>query len=397
VRWTAHPKDCDDAHTQEVLLRAFEELKERKNTKTGVRSDAYRPLRLTLRKMNGARESGTLRVALVDPAGEYSTDTAHRLSFAGKAIYRQVATSHGLLWLFEATPDGQPSALDRLMILEQLVSLLEAGDREQLELPVALCLSKIDCLAQERRASALEHPTAALLDHLGHTTLTWFEAVCPTLACFAISSAGNASGKVRPVGLNDVLDWFEQQRTRRVRAVQAHVWRGKIASMVRTAAGRLGRSATVLLIAMGVVVAGLGAWKSFAGRADRAPGNGAREVAGDVVPPPAPPNEREDRDDMTRSFQEALARRDVGEPSRALFRRAQAAATRLIDRGPAGSRGLIPLRYVRARSCILGDRGCAASEVREDLTWVLASGTAAERRDAVRMLAQIDNGSPESR
>ena len=36
-RWTAHPKDCDDPHTQAMVLRAHEELSERRNTKTGVR------------------------------------------------------------------------------------------------------------------------------------------------------------------------------------------------------------------------------------------------------------------------------------------------------------------------------------------------------------------------
>src|SRR4030095_1888248 len=126
-RWTAHPKDCDDPHTQEMVLRAHEELSERRNTKTGVRDMPYRPLRLTLRKMKAGRQVGELRVALVDPAGEFSVAPTHRLSFAGKQLYRQVATSHGVLWLFEATPDGTASTLDRLLILEQLGAVREAG------------------------------------------------------------------------------------------------------------------------------------------------------------------------------------------------------------------------------------------------------------------------------
>src|SRR4030095_5790349 len=189
-RWTAHPKDCDDPHTQEMVLRAHEELSQRRNTKTGIRDTPYRHVRLTLRKMNAGRQVSELRVALVDPAGEFSVDPTHRLSLAGKQLYRQVATSHGVLWLFEATPDGTASTLDRLLILEQLVALLEAGGSPQLELPVAICLSKIDCLAEEKRRAALANPTAALLDHLGTTSLTWFEAVCPTLRCFAGSAAG---------------------------------------------------------------------------------------------------------------------------------------------------------------------------------------------------------------
>src|SRR6478736_6154218 len=62
----------DDPHTQEMVLRAHEELSERRNTKTGVRDTPYRPLRLTLRKMKAGRQVGQLRVALVDPAGEFS-------------------------------------------------------------------------------------------------------------------------------------------------------------------------------------------------------------------------------------------------------------------------------------------------------------------------------------
>src|SRR4029079_4799744 len=89
-----------------MLLRPHEELSERRNTKTGVRDMPYRPLRLTLRKMKSGRQGGALRVALVDPAGEFSVEPAHRLSSAGKQLSRQVATSHGVLWLFEATPDG---------------------------------------------------------------------------------------------------------------------------------------------------------------------------------------------------------------------------------------------------------------------------------------------------
>src|SRR4029434_9231090 len=91
-RWTAHPKDCDDPHTQEMVLRAHEELSQRRNTKTGIRDTPYRPLRLTLRKMNAGRQVSELRVALVDPAGEFSVDPTHRLSLAGKHTYRQCRT-----------------------------------------------------------------------------------------------------------------------------------------------------------------------------------------------------------------------------------------------------------------------------------------------------------------
>ena len=255
-RWTAHPKDCDDPHTQEMVLRAHEELSERRNTKTGVRDTPYRPLRLTLRKMKAGRQVGELKVALVDPAGEFSVDPAHRLSSAGKHLYRQVATSHGVLWLFEATPDGSASTLDRLLILEQLVALLEAGGAPQLDLPIAICLSKIDCLPEEKRRAALANPTQALLDHLGPTSLTWFEAVCPTLRCFAVSSAGVVPDKVRPIGLNDVLDWLEEQRTRRIRTVRAAAVRSRAMDLVKRWSGMVAKGATMVVLIGGVAYGG---------------------------------------------------------------------------------------------------------------------------------------------
>jgi hypothetical protein len=138
-----------------------------------------------------------------------------------------------VLWLFEATPDGAASTLDRLLILEQLVALLEAGGAPQLDLPVAICLSKIDCLSEEKRRAALTNPTEALLDHLGATSLTWFEAVCPMLRCFAVSSAGVVPDKVRPIGLNEVLDWLEEQRGRRVRSARASAMRGRAIDLVK--------------------------------------------------------------------------------------------------------------------------------------------------------------------
>ena len=79
----------------------------------------------------------------------------------------------------------------------------------------------------------MTNPTQALLDHLGPTSLTWFEAVCPTLRCFAVSSAGVVPDKVRPIGLNDVLDWLEEHRARRIRTARAAVVRGRALDLVK--------------------------------------------------------------------------------------------------------------------------------------------------------------------
>jgi hypothetical protein len=437
-RWTAHPKDCDDPHTQEMVLRAHEELRERRNTKTGVRDTPYRPLRLTLRKMKAGRQVGELRVALVDPAGEFSVDPSHRLSTAGKNLYRQVATSHGVLWLFEATPDGAASTLDRLLILEQLVALIEAGRAPQLDLPVAICLSKIDCLSAERREAALANPTQALLDHLGATSLTWFEAVCPTLKCFAVSSAGVVPDKVRPIGLNDVLDWLEDQRMRRVRATQAAAFRGRAVDLVKRWSGRVAKGTALVAILAGAAYGGSRVVKTLRqptnatvatadsnastprtsrarpdttrsnttrrqassqtprSRTANAPVPRSRESAGDVTrraarPTSAAPafNARVERDSMRAAFEEGLAVRREGESGTRWFRRAYVHASRLIDRGTAGSREYTPERLVRARACLVGELGCPRSMVSEDLTWVLIYGDDGQRRTAVRLLERI--------
>jgi hypothetical protein len=420
-RWTAHPKDCDDPHTQEMVLRAHEQLSERRNTKTGVRDTPYRPLRLTLRKMKAGRQVGELRVALVDPAGEFSVDPAHRLSTAGKQLYRQVATSHGVLWLFEATPDGSASTLDRLLILEQLVALLEAGGATQLDLPVAICLSKIDCLSEEKRRAALGNPTQALLEHLGPTSLTWFEAVCPTLRCFAVSSAGVVPDKVRPIGLNDVLDWLEEQRTRRVRAARAVAVRGRAIDLVKRWGAIVGKGTAMVALVAGVAYGGVRVARKI-GQSRTAvvvapdsnstivrhasvipvapapatrPGP-ARESAGDVtrrepsvVRRVAAFDVDAERDSMRVAFAQAMAVQRDGEPGTAWFRRAYVHATRIIDRGTAGSREYTPERLVRARSCVLGQLDCPRSTVSEDLTWVLVFGDDAQRRTAVRLLERI--------
>ena len=420
-RWTAHPKDCDDPHTQEMVLRAHEELSERRNTKTGVRDTPYRPLRLTLRKMKAGRQVGELRVALVDPAGEFSVDPAHRLSSAGKHLYRQVATSHGVLWLFEATPDGAASTLDRLLILEQLVALLEAGGAPQLDLPVAICLSKIDCLSEEKRRAALGNPTQALLDHLGATSLTWFEAVCPTLRCFAVSSAGVVPDKVRPIGLSEVLDWLEEQRARRIRTARASAMRGRAIGLVKKWSAVVAKGSMMIAVLAGVGYGGVRVArqlrqpaKASIASADSsvrtvrtvsspvspptpAPASRSRESTGDVTRkptiPPAPKvaafDVRAERDSMRAAFAEGMAVQRDGESGAKWFRRAYVHASRIIERGTAGSREYTPERLVRARSCLLGQLECPRAAVSEDLTWVLVFGDGAQRRTAVRLLERI--------
>jgi hypothetical protein len=174
--------------------------------KTDVRKDGYRPLEFLLRQYRRGAPSGeTLRLSIVDPAGEYSTRSELGTRSTGGRCSRASRNAGGLLWLFSA---GAPSSLDRLAVLRHLVALLEHAGAPQLGIPVGLCLSKVDALPPDRREAALADPRAALLEHLGATTFTWFEAACPRLRCFAISSAGTEPGRVRPVGLLPTLSWF---------------------------------------------------------------------------------------------------------------------------------------------------------------------------------------------
>jgi hypothetical protein len=208
-RWEAHPKDCGDAYTQEQLLDAYEQLLDRALVKTDVRKDGYRPLDFLLRQYRRGVPSGdTLRLSIVDPAGEYSVRTELGHTEHGRSLFARVARGGGLLWLFSAAPDPGPATLDRLVVLRHLVALLEHAGGPQLGLPVGLCLSKVDALPPAQREAALADPRAALLAHLGPTAFTWFEAACPRLRCFAISSAGTEPGHVRPVGLLPMLGWF---------------------------------------------------------------------------------------------------------------------------------------------------------------------------------------------
>jgi hypothetical protein len=181
------------------------------------------------------------------------------------------------------------------------------------------------------------------------------------------------------------------------------VWRGKFMSAVRGASQHLRRGALLTTFVASVAVAGTTAWRSLA-KATSIASTAADSTSGRqqsdgalASPPPATPisdDPRIARADLEDAFRDAVRRYERGATSRAAFRHTRDIASRIIERGPAGSRALIPMRFIRAKACVLGGLDCDARAVREDLTWVLASGSAADRREAVRMLSHLGGELP---
>lgn len=415
--WSAHPRDCDDAYTQQRLKDAYLGLIERTNAKTGLPSGSeYAPLRLMLRRARGRRETAALRIALIDPAGEFSTQLDLAGTPAGRALFGRVARASGVLWLFEATPTGS-AGVDadaigaRLLALQHLVALLEHGGGEQLQIPIALCLSKIDQLPLEQRAAARSDPAAALRAQLGETAFTWFEAVCPSIRCFAISSAGDVEGRVQPEGTEAVFDWL-REHVERAPSLGARLGQ-LIASIPRPPRAAMRTLATVAIVAGAVGVLGavgtIGAAKVKAMIADvrtkrpAAPTRPASTSTGEVTPvsdgvgaarlgaalrasnrgdweatlaalngatPPATLRFAWDSLYVVAALAAASDASD-GDAARKLFTDARGRTTEMLRRAPGGSRRMLPFRYARAVACLDGHLGCSATQIRDDLTWAL--------------------------
>jgi hypothetical protein len=92
---------------------------------------------------------------------------------------------------------------------------------------------------------------------------------------------------------------------------------------------------------------------------------------------------------MRAAFEEGMAVQRDGQSGKPWFRRAYVHASRVIERGGAGSREYTPERLLRARACLVGQLDCPAIAVSEDLTWVLVFGDTAQRRTAMRLLDRI--------
>jgi len=399
ARWTAHPRDALDEHTHEELKRAYRDLQQLGYRKTDVRTPA--PLRLIVRKRTKDREVDAIALSLVDPAGEWVTDAGHRASFDGVDVHRRAAQSNGLIWLVE--PVDTPAARSRTQaeLLPQLIALLEASGGKQIGIPVAICLSMVDRLSSVERDRALADARTVLGELLGESVTRWFEALCPEHRYFAISSAGLSTGAVDPINVSEVLDWVVERgraaakaRPRTnvaiVRAPGVAVRTGVLALAGLAGFGTYSlfhRAPTPTRVSSGEVRAPV---DTIAARARPVDTSVKRQPSPSpaVSPVPAVRSQGASRVDDSAGAREAfrrLARASGAELTR-WADTARARASRVLESGPAGSRVLAPMHYIRARACEVPMMNCDRRQVIEDYTWVRVHGTLAQREEARRAL-----------
>lgn len=426
ARWTAHPRDALDEHTHEELKRAYRDLQQLGYRKTDVRTPA--PLRVIVRKRMKDRELDAIALSLVDPAGEWVTDAGQRASFDGIDVHRRAAQSNGLIWLVEpvATPAARLGTQAEL--LPQLIALLEASGGKQIDIPVAICLSMVDKLAAPERDRALADARTMLTDLLGESVARWFEALCPEHRYCAISSAGLTPGAVDPINVSEVLDWVvtrgRETRAARDRArasvaivhstptppVAVAVAQTDSSTSRDTSSPRnavRSRSSSLVMRAGILAFAGLAGFGTYRvmQRAPQTTSSGDVTTALDTAArdqtkpqiravadspsnhqpasghPAEPPS---DSAGAVEAFRR-LARASGAELTR-WADTARARASRALDRGPAGSRVLAPMHYIRARACSVPMLHCDRRQVIEDYSWVRAHGTLAQREEARRAL-----------
>jgi hypothetical protein len=282
-----------------------------------------------------------------------------------------------------------PAARSRTQaeLLPQLIALLEASGGKQIGIPVAICLSMVDKLAAPERDRALADARTLLSELLGESVTRWFEALCPEHRYFAISSAGLAPGAVDPINVSEVLDWV--------------VSRGRVRKAVQTTELGRAKPSTFAMRAGVLAFAGLAGFGTYSvlHRAPRATTNSGEVTArvdtavriapAPVVRPQASARSTEsaqpnDSAGAVEAFRR-LARASGAELTR-WADTARARASRVLDSGPAGSRVLAPMHYIRARACGVPMMHCDRHQVIDDYSWVRVHGTLAQREEARRAL-----------
>ena len=436
-RWAAdladtHQEVVDYAESASLALR----LRDVKDTPIR-RPD--RPVTLAVKRFAGSREQEAAQLTVLDPRGQLAT---RAFDADARDIMHALATADGIIWLIETQERGRRSA-GHECLLEQIVAVLDAAEAAQLELPVAIVLSKVDRLSTTEMRRAMNAPEEALREQLGDATFGWLLASCPRLRCFALSAAGSVRNAARPVGLAPVFDWFSaewRRGEREVRVVRSRERRSARVARVR----RKAPIAALAVAAAAVVVFAGGAlarrltdksatWTTSAGGI--APQSVPALPAPVEAPPPsaAPPAPRADERDLAMpapSLVAVVAAYDRGDmrtalrllaaldlaatdtgwfavdsmlalaalrgvdealrgptPDVELLRLVVTATTGAIGRAHPGTYLLAPLSVARAEACIGGRLECPADRLREDLAWALLLGSPVQQDLARRLRA----------
>src|SRR5438093_581874 len=203
-RWAV---DLEGAHNDVVELTDSASLALRlRDVKETAIHRPDRAVALLAKRYAGARATDAIEIAALDPRG---TIAEHPAAADARDVVRALATADGILWLIDVKPvsDAQ-RAHDRDLLLQQVVAILAATGGEQVHIPVAFAISKIDRLPAAVMRSALDAPEEMLRSRLGDAALGWLVAACPRLRCFAFPSSGTVRNAARPIGLAPIFDWF---------------------------------------------------------------------------------------------------------------------------------------------------------------------------------------------
>jgi hypothetical protein len=434
-RWTL---DVDEA-TPDILAYAESSslaLRLRDVKEVPVRRPE-RAFTLPARRWIGKRETGSIDLTVLDPQGIAAAEPAAPTS---RQAIAATTTADGILWLLGASPaDSAPSSHDRVTLLRQIVAVLDAARRTELNVPVVVALTKIDRLSPEQMRSCLQDPERAVRETLGDSVFGWLLAAFPRLHCAAFSSAGTVRNAARPVGLTTTLDWFMEEWQREQNQVHAAATRARRSARVARVRRRAPVAASIVAAAAIVGFTGVAAarllgqhgstWSTSAG-AVAVQGDTTRSSPGQRTVPqslaaPAPvvnspsvataavlldqgnaigalrviESLRLPDSGVVRTAADSLiavaAMRGAADllatPSPAIepLQLIVQATTEAIGRAQPGTAVLAPLSLSRAGACIGGRLDCPADQVREDLAWALLLGTPSEQDEARRLRAAL--------
>lgn len=389
-----------------------------------------RAFTLPVRRWSGKRETGVVDLTVLDPQ---SVAAAAPAAASSRQTVAATATADGILWVIEAPQAGVAgSAHERVTLLRQIVAMLDAAHRTELEVPVLVALTKIDLLPAAEMRAYLQDPERAVRAALGDAVFGWLVAAFPRLRCAAFTAAGTVRNAARPVGLTTTLDWFVEEWQREENAEHAAETRARRSARVSRVRRRAPIAVTLTAAAAIVVFAGVAAarllsqrgttWTSSAGAvAVEADSTAAKAKVAQPVSVPSGESLADAESllvhDNAVGALRTLQRMRIPDSSLgramadsliaiAAVRGAEDvlasptpkteplqlivdATSDAIGRAQPGTGIVAPLSLARAAACIGGHLPCPAEQVREDLAWALLLGTPTEQDQARRLRAAM--------